>query len=186
MKITIKHRFTGEVIIEGEYTSIRDALENNRRADLSDADLSGADLRGADLRDAYLGGADLRGTKGQILWLKAYTLRDYIKEYSMQTDGEYFFAYKGVSEEFTSPFQSNKLKYEIGTTVEVDEGNPDVWADCGHGINLCPSIKLAGEWGPKVVRVKVHMGDMVCLPIEREKFRVKRCEVIEEVGERNK
>jgi hypothetical protein len=56
MKIEIKNRFTGEVIILGEYESIKECLENNKGAYLG-----GADLRGADLRGAYLGGAFLRG-----------------------------------------------------------------------------------------------------------------------------
>ncbi len=93
MKVEIKNRFTGEIIICGEYESIKDCLEKNkgsnfagaylrgaylreadlrgaylREADLGGADLRGADLvgaylRGADLRGAYLGGADLRGAK---------------------------------------------------------------------------------------------------------------------------
>ena len=185
MKITIKHRITYKVIIEGEYDSIKDALQKNRGADLSGADLRGADLSGADLRDADLSGADLsgadlRGAKG-ISWLKAYTLLDYIVEYGMETDGVYFFAYKGVDEVYQSPTQSTKLTYAIRNTIETIEGNPDVFTDCGHGINLCPSVALAQKWGPKVVKVKVHMGDMVCLPINHDKFRVKRCEVIEEV-----
>ena len=55
MKIEIKHRFTGEIIVAGKYDSLKDAAEK------SGADLSGADLRRADLRDANLCGADLSG-----------------------------------------------------------------------------------------------------------------------------
>ena len=66
MKIKIKNRLTNEVILCGEYESIKDCLEKNRDADLRGADLGGAylrgaDLRGADLRGANLTGADLRG-----------------------------------------------------------------------------------------------------------------------------
>jgi len=71
MKIEIKNRLNGNIILCGEYESIKDCLERNRGADLSGAylrgadlngaDLSGADLRGADLNDADLNGADLSG-----------------------------------------------------------------------------------------------------------------------------
>ena len=56
MLISIKSRFTGDVIVSGYYQSVGECLEKNRDADLEDAD-----LRGADLEDAYLGGADLGG-----------------------------------------------------------------------------------------------------------------------------
>ena len=88
-KPTIKHRYTGAVLFEGEAgMTTRQMLEkattsranlyganlyganlyganlsgaNLRGADLRGADLRGADLRGADLGGADLGGADLRG-----------------------------------------------------------------------------------------------------------------------------
>ena len=62
MKIEIRNRFSGEIIIEGEYNSIRGAAEdaNLSGVDLRDADLRDADLRGVDLRDADLSGVDLR------------------------------------------------------------------------------------------------------------------------------
>ena len=56
MKIEIKNRFTGENIICGEYQSVKDCLEKNRRANLYEANLSGADLRGANFYGANLGG----------------------------------------------------------------------------------------------------------------------------------
>jgi len=71
MKIEIKHRATGSIILCGEYESVKECLEKNSGADLnganlrgaylSDADLRGAYLRGANLNDADLSGADLRG-----------------------------------------------------------------------------------------------------------------------------
>ncbi len=66
MKVEIKSRFTGKIIVSGDYLSIKDCLEKNRGAylrgaDLGGADLGGADLGGAYLRGAYLRGADLRG-----------------------------------------------------------------------------------------------------------------------------
>jgi hypothetical protein len=60
MNIEIKNRFNNNIIVVGEYESIKDALEKNRDADLIGANLIGADLRGANLRDADLRGANLR------------------------------------------------------------------------------------------------------------------------------
>ena len=60
-QIEIKNRFTGEIIIAGKYDSIKDALEQNGRADLQGADLQGADLRRADLQGAYLQEASFCG-----------------------------------------------------------------------------------------------------------------------------
>ena len=48
-----------KVILCGEYESIKDCLEDNRRANLSGANLYGAYLYGANLYGANLSGADL-------------------------------------------------------------------------------------------------------------------------------
>jgi hypothetical protein len=81
MKIEIKHRFTGNIVISGEYESIMRCLEQNRGADLWDADLAGADLwdadlAGADLRGADLAGADLRDVDLRGADLAGANLRD--------------------------------------------------------------------------------------------------------------
>ena len=69
IKISIKNRFTGEILFEYEKVNntIKETAEEAvkkgaylRDAYLGGAYLRGADLRGADLRDADLGGADLR------------------------------------------------------------------------------------------------------------------------------
>ncbi len=64
--IQIKNRFTGDVIHEGDYVSIMEALAgavkslaNLSRANLCGADLYGADLYGANLSLANLCGANL-------------------------------------------------------------------------------------------------------------------------------
>jgi uncharacterized protein YjbI with pentapeptide repeats len=64
VKIEIKNRFTGEIVLAGEYSSIKEALEKNSganlsRAKLSDAKLSDAKLFGANLSGANLSGANL-------------------------------------------------------------------------------------------------------------------------------
>ena len=57
MKIEIKNRWSGDVIVSGDYESIKIACIENK------ADLSRADLRGADLEGANLVGANLVGAK---------------------------------------------------------------------------------------------------------------------------
>ena len=63
MNIEIKNRWTGVIILAGEYENAREAVLKSKKngADLSGADLSGANLYGADLSGANLYGADLSG-----------------------------------------------------------------------------------------------------------------------------
>jgi hypothetical protein len=80
MNIEIKNMFTGNVILSGEYESIKDCLQKNKNADLQGAnlrgaDLQGADLQGADLRGADLQDADLRGADLQDADLRGADLR---------------------------------------------------------------------------------------------------------------
>jgi len=58
--ITIKNRWTGDVMIESEKTTYKEVVEENK-ADLREANLYEADLRGADLCEANLREANLRG-----------------------------------------------------------------------------------------------------------------------------
>jgi len=71
--------------------------------------------------------------------------------------------------------------YAVGKTIKVTYVNSDIWTSCGHGINLCPTLELAKEWGDKVVKIQVNIKDIGCIPIEDKKFRVKKCKVIEEI-----
>ena len=71
--IEIKNRFTGEVMISGDYETLMELLVNSvkekknlsganlSRANLSGANLSGADFSGADFYGANLSGADFSG-----------------------------------------------------------------------------------------------------------------------------
>jgi uncharacterized protein YjbI with pentapeptide repeats len=82
MRIEIKNA-RGEVVVEGEFESIRSALEvaveqgvNLGRTQLSGAHLVGADLRGANLRGARLRDASLNGVNLSHANLRAADLRD--------------------------------------------------------------------------------------------------------------
>ena len=61
MKLSIVNRWTGQVIVEGEYDDIKSLLEAHRGSNLRGANLCGANLCGANLCEADLCGADLRG-----------------------------------------------------------------------------------------------------------------------------
>ena len=52
MEIAIKHRYKDNILLRGEYESIKNCLEKNK---------------GANLEGAYLRGANLRGAKGITL-----------------------------------------------------------------------------------------------------------------------
>jgi len=67
VKITIKARWSDRIIFEGEYESMKHAVQDavQKKVSLSDSNLSGSDLSGSDLRgsnlsDSNLSGSDLR------------------------------------------------------------------------------------------------------------------------------
>ena len=172
----------------GEFANLRSADLSSANlssadlsyANLSSADLSYANLSYADLRYANLSSADLSSANlKNIPQLNTPTVNEYIKKFKIKKSGEYIYVFKGVTEDFKSPQSENKIIYKKGK-VEVDFANCDVWADCGHGINLSPTEEAAKEWGKKIIKVKVHLGDIVCIPIHEhnKKFRVKKCEVL--------
>ena len=79
MKIEIKGRYAGNIILCGEYESVKDCLEKNRGANLEGANLEGAYLRGAylggaNLEGAYLGGANLEGANLEGAYLEGANL----------------------------------------------------------------------------------------------------------------
>jgi hypothetical protein len=83
MSIEIKNRWTGVIIIAGEYENVREAVlkstENGadlRSADLRSADLRSANLRSADLRSADLRSADLRSADLRSADLRSADLSD--------------------------------------------------------------------------------------------------------------
>ena len=69
MKFQIKNRWTGELIVEGDFSSlaelVRDAVRRRvslRDSNLSDSNLSGSDLRYSNLRYSNLRYSNLRGS----------------------------------------------------------------------------------------------------------------------------
>ena len=87
MNIEIKNRFTNEIIVCGEYKSIKDCLEKNRNANLR-----GANLRGANLEDAKnikLPIINLYGSKHSLFYIdniikigcEKYTIKEWLDSY---------------------------------------------------------------------------------------------------------
>ncbi|MHB1460749.1 MAG: pentapeptide repeat-containing protein [Armatimonadota bacterium] len=85
MTIEIRNR-QGEIIISGEYDSIKSAAEANKynlmHADLSNSDLSNACLSGAKMTNADLSGTDLTGAYLQYASLEGANLYEAFLEYS--------------------------------------------------------------------------------------------------------
>jgi len=163
---------------------------NLSEADLRGANLYGADLRGADLRGANLYGADLYGAdlRGANLYgaknldsvpeLNHLTINEYIKKYKIKKEGSKIYVYKGVTNDRKSPTMNKQLEYKKGKIIKVKYANANIHTSCGHGINLSPTKELAKEYGKQIIKVEVGIGDIVCIPIEDKKFRVKKCKVI--------
>ena len=143
MKIEIKHRATGSIILCGEYESVKECLEKNSSANLNDADLRGAylrganlrgaDLRGAYLRGAYLNDADLSGADLRGAYLRGVDLRGaYLRGADLR--GAYLSGaiYNGEKLD-KEPMQIIGLKYFILITKEQ--------------IKIGCEIHKAEEWG---------------------------------------
>jgi len=150
---------------------------NLRSANLRSANLSYANLSSADLSSADLSSADLKN----IPQLNTPTINEYIEKFKIEKKGEYIYVYKGITDKLESPNSSVKIKYTKGIH-KVEYADCDVWADCSYGISLSPTKEGAKEWGSKIIKVKVHIGDISCIPIygHDKKFRVKKLEVLPE------
>ena len=109
--------------------------------------------------------------------LNTPTLNEYIKANKIEKNGEYIYLYKGLDEKLRSPVSDNKLTYTRKKTISVEYADCDVWSDCSYGLSVSPTIEAAKEFAKGVIiRVKVHIGDVVCIPIygHENKIRVKK------------
>jgi uncharacterized protein YjbI with pentapeptide repeats len=75
MRVVIKNRFTKDILVDGEYESLRHACEVNK-ANLSGANLRGAYLSGANLSVADLSGVNLSGVNLSGAYLSGAYLGD--------------------------------------------------------------------------------------------------------------
>ena len=152
------------------------SLANLSLANLSGANLSGADLSGADLSGAYLSGADLSGAVGIV--------RERHVDLLMLLDQPGpIRAYKMVTADGDSPIHGERLRYEIGATVEVANANTDPAKLCGIGIHVATLPWVLREWKPgrRVLLVEFTAADIACIPTATDgKFRLHRCRVVGE------
>ena len=168
-KFTITNRYTGDVIVEIEAESLKDAVvvAVKRGANLGGADLRDANLGGADLRGAYL-----RGAKGinKYLTTPLYMLFD---------QAGYITMYKLVNEQYEGP-QYGGVKYEIGSIVDVDDADIDEKVQCAEGINVATLDWCMREWreGYKILTVEFQREDIAAIPIGSDgKIRLHKCKV---------
>ena len=167
MNIEIKRWDNSEIIICGEYESVKDCLERNKdksfyRADLRSADLSSADLRSAKGINKYLT-TPLYSMLDQVGIIRAYKL----------VNGKNEGVYNGG------------LKYIVGETVEELNAETNEFKDCGAGINLATLDWCIREWqkGYKILIAEFTKDDIACIPVGSDgKFRVFRCNIF---GEKN-
>ena len=212
MKIEIRRWDNSEIIVCGEYESVKDCLERNsnksfyradlryanlryanlRYANLSYADLSSADLRSADLRYANLSYADLSYANLSSADLSSADLR-YAKNvnkyrttplYILLDQPGKIHAYKLVTKDNIGPFNGG-ITYEIGKKYEEKKADANEHNDCGPGINLATLDWCMRELkeGYKILIAEFTKDDIACIPIGSDgKFRVFRCKI---VGEKN-
>jgi len=183
---------TNEIIICGEYESVKDCLERNKdksfyRANLRSADLRSADLRYADLRSADLHCADLRSADLHCADLRyAKGINKYLTTplYSMLDQVGVIRAYKLVNDKNEGVYNGG-LKYIVGETVEELKAETNEMKDCGAGINLATLDWCIKEWEKsyKILIAEFTKDDIACIPVSSDgKFRVYRCTI---VGEKN-
>jgi len=176
-EITIKNRYTDEVILCGKYESIRDCLEKNRDADLSRADLSGAYLSRADLSRAYLSRAYLSGADIPI----EYLLPD-IYAIKMQSPDTKLVFWKYLVNG-ASPYKG--CIYEVGKEYSFDDADSDEKTLCAAGGNVATLMWCLKDssTADEFIEVGFAVKDIAAIPYATDgKFRVSHFKVLRQVN----
>ena len=154
---------------------------NLRSADLSCADLRYANLRSADLRCADLRCADLSKTiLENINWLTWIGITVNHKGVG--------YGYKVINAKGEGIYQGG-INYLQADTFEVLTVNPDVYEQCGCGINLatfnwCVANKKSDDNRVLLMEFDLMDGDkpnVICPVASDGKFRVRKCRKVGEV-----
>ena len=193
MKVEIKNRFSGEIILCGKYESIKDCLEKNRGADLRGANLCEANLYGANLYEANLYGANLceanlceanlyeanlceanlRFKDNPHLLPDLYSLKLLPKNTKLR--------YWKYLKNGVSPYQD--FKYEAGKEYKFDDADSDEKALCSKGGNVatlmwCLKDNLDAD---EFIEVEFQVKDICAVPFATDgKFRVKKFKVVKQ------
>ena len=153
MKIEIKRWDNNEIIICGEYESVRNCLERNK-----DKSFYRADLRSA--KNLY-----------KYITTPLYSMLDQIGNIR---------AYKLVNKDNEGVYNGG-LIYKVGETIEEKDANTNENESCAKGINLATLDWCVKEWkkGYKILIAEFTKDDIACIPIGSDgKFRVFRCKIV--------
>jgi hypothetical protein len=166
---------TGAYLTGANLTGANLTHANLFGADLTRANLTHANLTHADLTRAYLTGANLSGAVG--------FLRERHMDLLILLDQPGpIRAYKLVTADGDSPiYDSTKLRYEVGATLEVANADTDPYNPCGIGIHVATLPWVLREWQPgwRVMLVEFTTADIACIPTATDgKFRLHRCTVV--------
>ena len=158
MNIQIKHRYIDDVIHEGDYVSILEALHGAIKsgADLSRANLYGANLYGADLSRADLYGAknaelviartrilpegDLIGWKkcrnGVIVKLRIPSEAKRSHAFGRKCRAEFAEVLEIFGSDLGCSQHDGTTRYEVGKRVTCDKWSDDWQEECAGGIHF--------------------------------------------------
>ena len=169
--IQIKNRFTGAVIFEGEYGSVRDALVAavKARANLADADLADAYLARANLARANLADADLAGANLARANLADADLADAIYDVLPATPEESVVALDKVREIILD----NERRLNMGLWHEDDKWAQRTCAEeatCGTAHCLAGWLQVCST-NEKIRKLpNVEMAGALAAPVARKMF----------------
>src|SRR3990167_6891967 len=168
MKIEIKRWDNNEIIICGEYESVRNCLERNKDKSFYRANLSFANLSSANLSSANLSFAK---NLNKYITTPLYSMLDQIGNIR---------AYKLVNKDNEGVYNGG-LIYKVGETIEEKDANTNENESCAKGINLATLDWCVKEWkkGYKILIAEFTKDDIACIPIGSDgKFRVFRCKIV--------
>ena len=207
MKIQIKSWLDGGVLFEGEFGSLKLAVE---AAVKSGASLDGASLNGASLGGASLGGASLVGAslggasldraslvgaslngasldgaslnRASLNGAKGINPHRCTPLLMLLDQPGKIRAYKLVTKDGVGPFNGG-ITYKIGKDYEVKDANTDISEQCAAGINLATLDWCIKEWkdGYRILIAEFTVKDIAAIPTANDgKFRVHRCRIVGE------
>ena len=161
--IEIKNHYTKEIIICGEYESIKDCLEKNLRY----ANLSNADLHNTDLRYAKY--------KEPLFLPDLYSLK-LLPQKTKLTYWKYL-------KEGKSPYQN--MEYKIGEEYKFKTYNADEQEQCGEGGNVATLIWCLKDSSKadEFIECEFKVSDIIAIPYSTDgKFRVKKLKVLRKIN----
>ena len=113
-----------------------------------------------------------------VLWDR----KSFCRLYNKQIENSKITLYKSVNPETDCDFYTGKIKYEVGKKVLCPDWNPDETIQCGSGLHLSPTPRLAKSYNNgKILKCEVAIKDFVVYARDISKVRCKEVFVLEEV-----